>query len=181
MSGVGTLAIRPLHVPGDIDVVHRWLTTDHARFWDMRTATRAEVRDTFQQVVDSEHRDAFLGSCGDRPAFLVERYDPAQDPVGKHFEVRSGDVGMHFLVAPPTRPVHGFTTAVIRAVMDLLFDDPATNRVVVEPDVRNTRVHRLNAAVGFEVDGEVELPDKTALLSFCTRDRYHRTRGAIRP
>lgn len=179
MGGVGPLAIRPLRVPDDIPVVHRWLTTEHARFWDMQTATPAEVRDTFQQVVDSAHRDAFLGSCDGRPAFLAERYDPAQDPVGSRFEVRPGDVGMHFLVAPPTRPVHGFTTAVIRSVMDLMFDDPATERVVVEPDVRNTAVHRLNAAVGFEVAGEVELPDKTALLSFCTRSSYLHTKGAI--
>ncbi len=45
-------------------------------------------------------------------------------------------------------------------------------RVVVEPDVRNTAVHELNAAVGFTVAGEVELPDKRALLSFCTREDY---------
>lgn len=181
MTAPGTLELRPLHIPDDVDVLHEWLTTEHARFWDMQTATRDDVHRTFQQVLDSEHRDAFLGSCDGRPAFLVERYDPAHDEVGEHFPVRPGDVGMHFLVAPPERPVHGFTTAVIRAVMDLLFADPATERVVVEPDVRNTKVHRLNAAVGFEVAGPVVLPDKTALLSFCTRTGHARTRGALHP
>ncbi len=79
---------------------------------------------------------------------------------------------MHFLVAPTDRPVHGFTLAVIRTVMDLLLTDPATRRVVVEPDVRNDPVHALNAQVGFRVVREVELPDKRALLSVCTRPDY---------
>jgi RimJ/RimL family protein N-acetyltransferase len=57
-------------------------------------------------------------------------------------------------------------------VMDALFADPATRRVVVEPDVRNEAVHELNATVGFRVVGEVELPNKRALLSICTRAAY---------
>jgi hypothetical protein len=44
--------------------------------------------------------------------------------------------------------------------------------VVVEPDVRNTAVHALNAAVGFEVVGTVAKPEKDALLSVCTRERF---------
>ncbi|GAB3980984.1 desferrioxamine E synthetase DesD [Actinoallomurus acanthiterrae] len=60
--------------------------------------------------------------------------------------------------------------------MELLFADPGTRRVVVEPDVRNTAVHALNAAVGFEVAGTVSLPGKQALLSVCTRERYEATR-----
>ena len=56
--------------------------------------------------------------------------------------------------------------------MELLFADRATRRVVVEPDVRNDAVHALNAAVGFEPAGTVELPGKQALLSFCTREQF---------
>jgi RimJ/RimL family protein N-acetyltransferase len=79
---------------------------------------------------------------------------------------------MHFLVAPTDRPVHGFTRAVITAVMRELFADPAVRRVVVEPDVRNTAVHALNAAVGFEAVRRIAMPYKEALLSVCTRERF---------
>lgn len=79
---------------------------------------------------------------------------------------------MHFLCAPTDRPIHGFTLAVITTVMAWLFEDPATQRVVVEPDVRNTAVHALNAAVGFTVVGQVQKPEKQALLSTCTRDQF---------
>ncbi|CAM5238664.1 Lysine N-acyltransferase MbtK OS=Streptomyces tendae OX=1932 GN=GUR47_08535 PE=3 SV=1 [Streptomyces tendae] len=88
------------------------------------------------------------------------------------YEPEPGDVGMHFLVAPTDRPVHGFTRAVITAVMAELFADPATRRVVVEPDVANTAVHALNAAVGFVPEREIQKPEKKALLSFCTREQF---------
>ena len=44
--------------------------------------------------------------------------------------------------------------------------------MVVEPDVRNTAVQALNAAVGFTVVGPVTKPEKTALLSTCTREQF---------
>ena len=49
---------------------------------------------------------------------------------------------------------------------------PQTQRVVVEPDVRNTKIHVLNERMGFQPHGRIELPDKTALLSFCTRQQF---------
>ena len=63
----------------------------------------------------------------------------------------------------------------ITAVLTECFADPAVARVVVEPDARNTRVHALNAAVGFVVEAEVRLADKTALLSTCTRAAFERS------
>ncbi len=64
------------------------------------------------------------------------------------YEVQRGDVGMHLLVAPPNgEPQPGFTTAVMQSVMTELFDDPATRRVVVEPDARNHKIHVLNEKV----------------------------------
>jgi RimJ/RimL family protein N-acetyltransferase len=57
-------------------------------------------------------------------------------------------------------------------VMAFVLDDPAAHRVVVEPDLRNTAVHALNAAVGFVPAGPISKPEKEALLSFCTREQF---------
>ena len=56
--------------------------------------------------------------------------------------------------------------------MAFLFSDPATRRVVVEPDARNTAVHVLNASVGFRVARTIRLESKQAYLSFCTRQDF---------
>ena len=44
--------------------------------------------------------------------------------------------------------------------------------MVVEPDVRNAAIALKNAKAGFVVDRAVELGDKRAALSFCTRERF---------
>lgn len=165
---LGRFAVRPV-VPGDAPLLHSWVTHRKAAFWQMRDCALADVAEQYRLIAESPWHDAHLGLHEGTPAFLVERYDPAHDAVGRVYDVRPGDVGMHFLVAPADTPVHGFTRAVIVTVMAMLFSDEATERVVVEPDVDNTAVHALNAAVGFRVAGTVALPDKMALLSFCAR------------
>jgi RimJ/RimL family protein N-acetyltransferase len=66
------------------------------------------------------------------------------------------------------------------AVLDRLFKKPGVERVVVEPDARNTKIHALNERLGFQPAGVVDLPDKQALLSFCSHTDYLTARAALR-
>ncbi|MCC5580337.1 acetyltransferase [Microtetraspora sp. AC03309] len=169
---LGEFAVRPLDPDADAELLHGWVTHPKATFWMMQDADVARVREEYRAITRHPHHDAFVGLVNGRPSFLAEQYDPAHVELAGLYDAADGDVGMHFLCAPSDTPVHGFTLAVITTVMEMLFADPAVRRVVVEPDIRNTAVHALNAAVGFDVVGPVEKPEKTALLSFCTRDRF---------
>ena len=60
--------------------------------------------------------------------------------------------------------------------MRFCFEDPAVDRVVVEPDERNTKIARLNADAGFVVERLVDLRAKTAVLSTCTRAQFEASR-----
>jgi RimJ/RimL family protein N-acetyltransferase len=168
---------RPLDLDGDVPTVHRWVTHERSVFWGMQGATEDEVRAAYAEIVASPHMDAWLGTCDGSPAFLAETYDPAHHELAAHHDARPGDLGMHFLVAPPEAPVHGFTRAVIRHVLEMCFADPAVRRVVVEPDARNIAVQRLNAEMGFVPHDEVKLHDKVALLSTCTREAFAASTG----
>ncbi|MBL6276333.1 acetyltransferase [Micromonospora fiedleri] len=169
---LGEFALRTLDVATDAALLYRWVTHPKAAFWLMQDADLAAVVEEYQRIAAHRHHDAFLGLWRGEPAFLAERYDPAQVELVGLYDAQPGDVGMHFLCAPTETPVHGFTRAVLTTVMSWLFADPDTARVVVEPDVRNTAVHALNAAVGFEVIGPIAKPEKQALLSICTRERF---------
>jgi RimJ/RimL family protein N-acetyltransferase len=152
---LGRFSVRPLDPAADAELLHQWVTHPKASFWLMQDADVAQVAFEYRKIAEHPHHDAFIGLHEGRPAFLTERYDPARVELAGLYPAQEGDVGMHFLCAPADTPVHGFTRAVITTVMEFLFADPATRRVVVEPDVRNTAVHRLNAAVGFEIAGTV--------------------------
>lgn len=173
------LTFRPVDVDSDADAatIQAWVTQPYARYWGMLTATPEEVRTAYADIATSAHQEAFLGLHDGEPVFLAERYDPAQDPVGKHYAVGPGDVGMHLLVAPVTTPIAGFTRFVMDAVIDFLFADQQVQRIVVEPDVRNDKIQDLNADVGFKKAKIIGLPDKDAWLSFLTRAQFNDARN----
>ncbi|MEH3069146.1 MAG: GNAT family N-acetyltransferase [Aeromicrobium erythreum] len=174
------IELEPLDVERDVDLLHAWVTHPRSRFWMMQGASVDDVRREYADIVASPHHDAWLGRVDGDAAFLGETYDPAHSALSAVLDVRPGDLGMHVLVAPTDTPVHGFTTEVFAAVMRHCFallghaDEP-TARVVVEPDAGNTAIHALNARAGFVVEGEVQLPDKRALLSTCTREQWERS------
>ncbi|WEO97262.1 GNAT family N-acetyltransferase [Streptomyces sp. FXJ1.172] len=167
-----TFAFRDVDPLKDAELLHTWVTHPKAAFWMMREARLEDVERAYMEIAADEHHHALLGLRDGEPAFLMERYDPAHRELVGLYEPRPGDVGMHFLVPPADTPVHGFTRSVITAVLAHLFADPAVDRVVVEPDVRNTAVHALNEAVGFVPEREIQKPEKRALLSFCTREQF---------
>lgn len=170
--GIGCFSLRRLDVPGDIPLLHHWVTRDHARFWNMQHLSPAELEDFYRRLMGSGHACAYMGVHDGRPSFLVECYDPQQDQIGEHYDVQPGDRGMHILVAPAERPISGFTFAVMRTILEFIFSDPAARRVIIEPDVRNDKVHMLTKRVGFRYDRLVTLREKTANLAFCTRRQY---------
>lgn len=174
---------RPVDPAADAPVLHSWVSQEYARFWGMLSSTVEDVVEEYSRIAASGHHQAFLGLDDGVPAFLMERYLPAESPLAGAYNVLPGDIGMHLLVAPPPGPpTSGYTTAVMQSVMAYLFDDPGTERIVVEPDARNHKIHILNERVGFRASGVVTLPAvepsedrKRALLSICTRADFHAT------
>ncbi|BEL12061.1 GNAT family N-acetyltransferase [Actinoplanes sichuanensis] len=172
----------PLDLDRDLDLLHTWVTHPRARYWGLQGADVERVREEYQGFLDNPHYDVWLGlDDDDNPLFLAETYEPAHSELAPHYDVRPGDIGMHLLVAPPTRKRSGVTSAVMRTVMDFCFADSRVERVVVEPDVDNEAVQRKNAEVGFVVDRDVPLHGKIGRLSFCTRTAYLMSVPHLRP
>lgn len=166
------IAFRRLAIPDDIATIHGWFQQPHAKFWCLQGATVAEVRDLYAAQLASGHRDVHLGFMGGEAVVLAESYDPRFDPLVDHYPVEPGDIGMHICVAPARQPRRGFTRLVFQAVMDLMFDGLGAQRVVVEPDVHNEKIHALNKAFGFAYRRNVQLAEKVASLALCTRADY---------
>ncbi|MEU6992582.1 GNAT family N-acetyltransferase [Streptomyces sp. NPDC046465] len=164
--------LRPLDPLTEAELVHGWLTHPRAAFWLMQHATLTDIERTYMAIAAAEHHDAFLGLHQGVPSFLMERYDPAHVELVGLYEPLPGDVGMHFLTAPYDVRVPGFSRGALTAALRELFADPATERIVVEPDLRDTSTLALIEAVGFRAETIVQKPEKEALLSFCSRERW---------
>ncbi|SKA28969.1 Protein N-acetyltransferase, RimJ/RimL family [Chitinophaga eiseniae] len=173
---LGMVELWPMDLRQDTPEIYRWVTQPYARYWGMTTKTYEEVLTEYTAIHHNTHAAALIGKINGKTAFLCECYDPAHDLIGRFYDPAPGDVGMHILIGPVEKPVHGFTWQVFSFVMDFLFENPSHNRVVVEPDAGNEKIHRLNKKAGFTYVKEVQLPHKTAALAFCTRQQYSQSK-----
>ncbi|WP_297574987.1 GNAT family N-acetyltransferase [uncultured Deefgea sp.] len=172
VPGIGDFQLQPLR-RNDFELIHQWVTAPRAQFWGMQNATQQDVAECYGQQIESPHCWPYLAYFAGKPAFLLESYNPAHDVLGQYYSVAQGDIGMHFLVAPAQGPaIHGFTHAVMNTILTFLFSHPATQRVVVEPDVNNQKIHPLNRDAGFQYLQTIALPSKTAWFAVCERHRF---------
>lgn len=172
ISGLGTMSIRPFDINADIELLYSWVTKPYAKYWGMLEQSIEEVRASYQEIEDNPHHDTFIGLLNGTPVFLMERYKASEDIIAKHYEALDSDYGMHILVAPAEKKIPQFTWHVFSTVMEYFFSLPYVNRVVVEPDANNEKIHVLNKKAGFVYQKEIELPYKTAALAFCTEELY---------
>ncbi|MFT4200459.1 amino acid adenylation domain-containing protein [Gordonia sp. (in: high G+C Gram-positive bacteria)] len=178
-SAERALADRLSHIPMDPDahtpIIREWLHHPKSKYWEMLTASTDDVAAMIRDADTGAPHGMRLGLLDGEPRFLFELYDPTvgelADPATGYVHA-DGDIGMHLLVAPTDEPLTGFTAEVMLHIMRTAFGEAGARRVVVEPDVRNTHVQRLNAAVGFTVAGDHSVGTKTARLSYCTREDF---------
>ncbi|MGV9424012.1 GNAT family N-acetyltransferase [Streptomyces sp. NPDC003656] len=182
LPGFGTVRIRPLEPDADAEVIHAWVSEERAAFWGMNGLTRAQVAEIYAHMAGLDTHHAHLVTKDGAPVALLQTYEPAADRVSEVYEVRPGDIGVHLLLAPAGPDGHrpGWTSALLTAIATYVLVVLDRERVVVDPDVRNTKAIARFARQGFttgpevvlpEIDlPDVYLPEKRAQLAFLTRE-----------
>lgn len=158
------------YVPNrDFKIINQWLAEDYARFWGMNALSEEQ---RLLELSDSNNKFSLVAYRGEKLEFLTEIYDPQFDEIGLHYSYIAGDCGMHLLLSPPIKPEKGFSRRVIKAIMTLIFEYLGFSRVIVEPDIRNKKIHPLNGLVGIKRQRVVELSNKTAQLGIATKKDF---------
>ena len=182
IDGYGTVRIRPLDAAGDAQVVHAWVSEERAAFWGMTGLTRSQVAEIYAHMATLDTHHAHLVTKDGEPAALLQTYEPGADRVGECYSVRPGDIGVHVLLAPAGPPGRrpGWTSALLTGVTAYALLGLGRRRIVVDPDVRNTRAVERFRRQGFEQGPAVVLPEvdipgvylpaKPAQLAFLDRE-----------
>ncbi|AXR74729.1 MULTISPECIES: GNAT family N-acetyltransferase [Auritidibacter] len=164
----------PIDPHRDAPLLHQWLTHPSAKYWQMLHYTQSQVQQYLQAITDSQDEQGWLLHSEAGPVAYIETYNPQAVLLTDVFAAEDDDIGMHLLVAPaPENPAlrqHGLTTQVMEATVELCFNTGA-RRIVVEPDIENTRIHRKNQEAGFQFLREIDLPGKRAALSVLEKDK----------
>lgn len=172
IPGLGVFELRPLDMELDIPLIHNWVNREYAVYWEMNGFSVEEVKNTYYNI--QEKAQVYIGRFNNNVAFLLECYNPEDDIVGKYYESQKGDKGMHILVAPSEKPIPNFTWNIFTVILDFIFSNGKNQRIVVEPDARNHKIHLLNKRAGFVFQRVLDLPHKQAHLEFCTREDYYK-------
>ncbi|WP_229069450.1 GNAT family N-acetyltransferase [Actinoplanes sp. DH11] len=172
LPGLGELIMVPLAPAAHAAVVHGWVTKPRNRYWGMGEHTVQQVEEvyTFVDGLDTHH--AYLLLLDDAPIGIFQTYEPEHDPVGECYDVRPGDFGLHLLLDAGDRDLPHVTSAVFPALLRHLFADPAHQRIIAEPDIRNERMITRLRREGFNLGPEIDLGHKTARLTFLDRSRF---------
>lgn len=168
----GELTLVPVDPDRHAELLHGWVTQPRNSFWGMGSYDVEKVREIYAFLDGLTTHHAYLIMIDGEPVGLFQTYQPEADPVGERYPVQPGDIGMHLLLNPPRRYARGLTSAVGPALARFLLRDPAVQRIVVEPDVRNEAALRRLRMEGFTFDAEIDMPDKRAQLAFLTRARF---------
>ncbi len=170
--GLGEISIRPIELKNDINTLYSWVKKPYAKYWGMLEQSKEEAFKAYQELEENPHHHTYIGMLNDEPIFLMERYKASEDVIAKHYNALENDYGMHILVAPAEKKISQFTWHVFSTIMEYFFSLSFVNRVVVEPDMNNEKIHVLNKKAGFIYDKNITLEDKIASLAFCTREDF---------
>ncbi|NEE03864.1 GNAT family N-acetyltransferase [Phytoactinopolyspora halotolerans] len=180
--GGGPGPVRIDVAPVDIErhgaLIHGWMNRPHvAPWWELDKP----LEDVCAYLDGLTHLQPWVVSADGEPFGYVETYRVGEDALAAYYPVRPTDVGWHLLVGPERFLGSGIPRLLGRAFLAFQLGLPTAktgddarphrgDRVVCEPDIRNTRMHAFCRSLGFHSIGEVDLPDKRALLMVCARE-----------
>ncbi|HEX2175706.1 MAG TPA: GNAT family N-acetyltransferase [Nocardioidaceae bacterium] len=176
----GVFALRPLDRDSDLALLHAWMDDPAvARFWEL-DGPRSRLLGHLDTLFDGTHSRPYLGLLDGTPVSYWELYWAWDDPLADHYAARPGDAGLHLLIGPARFRGVGLAAPLIRAVSDRQLAHRRTERVVAEPDVRNTASVRAFERAGFRRTSDLRLPEKTAALMVRDPDTTHDTAATAR-
>ena len=149
IKNFGEISLRPLDIDKDLATIHSWVTQAYAYYWGMLDKTKEEVYAEYANLIVKEDYEVYIGIYRDETIFLMEKYKASSDRIANYYTAKATDYGMHILIAPPKNQISGFTWNIFSTVLEYFFSQPQVGRVVVEPDIRNQKIHKLNKKAGF--------------------------------
>lgn len=156
----------------DLPMLHEWLSRPHVVQWWTPTPTRAEVDTEYGAIIDgTDPTRVWIAQLDGEPIGYIQSYRPV-DTHGDGWWLDEHDEGVRGIdqfLADSTQLGQGIGTAMVRAFVEKLFEDPRVTRIQTDPSPANGRAIRCYEKAGFRAVREIDTPDGAALLMYCDR------------
>lgn len=165
------ISFRPLAL-ADLPVLCDWINRAHVAQWWDSPSTLEDIREEYLPVIDgTSSSKAYIVHLGQEPVGFIQSYTVMGSGDGWwEDETDPGARGIDQFLADGARLSQGIGTAMIRRLLQQLFDDPDVTRVQTDPDPTNHRAIRCYTKAGFQSVRVVNTPDGPAMFMVCERD-----------
>jgi RimJ/RimL family protein N-acetyltransferase len=156
--------LRPA-VTADAETVAGWMNQPHVRQWWHQDWPPEQWAAALAEQAAGGHSIPCMTALDGEELGYVELYRARHDRLAEYYASEEHDWGVHIAIGDTSRVGRGIGRRLLSSLAGALFEaDPQCHRVVAEPDAANTPSVRAFAAAGFVTQGELRLPEKTALL-----------------
>ncbi len=166
----------------DLAMLYEWLNRSHIVEWwggEEARPTLADVQEQYlPSVLAQESVTPYIAMLNGEPIGVcpVVRCSWKRGRmVGRRN--RSGVRGIDQSLANASQLGKGLGTKLVRALVELLFNDPEVTKIQTDPSPSNLRAIRCYEKAGFEKQGTVTTPDGPAVYMVQTRQAFERTRS----
>jgi Acetyltransferase (GNAT) domain len=171
----GSFRLVPVRPARDLTLITRWMNDPAvAAFWQLDGDEHITGKHLRAQLDGDGRSVPCLGVLDGVPMSYWEIYRADLDPVARHYPARPHDTGLHLLIGRVADRARGLGGTLLRTVSGLVLDHrPACNRVIAEPDLRNSPCVAAFLTAGFRLSAEIDLPGKRAALMIRDRALRH--------
>lgn len=149
----------------DAEIVAEWMNRPHlAATWEYDWPV-ARWRNHLRAQVDGAHSRPFILSINGVDRAYMEIYRAAKDPIAGCYDSQPHDLGLHGAIADEELVNRGLGALILRKLIaSFLAKDPAWQRIIFDPDHRNTTVRRLCEFLRCEFLGEHDMVNRRMAL-----------------
>nr|AAK51922.1 mutant AAC6'-IbS158A 6'-N-acetyltransferase [Klebsiella pneumoniae] len=166
----------------DLAMLYEWLNRSHIVEWwggEEARPTLADVQEQYlPSVLAQESVTPYIAMLNGEPIGYAQSYVALGSGDGWwEEETDPGVRGIDQLLANASQLGKGLGTKLVRALVELLFNDPEVTKIQTDPSPANLRAIRCYEKAGFERQGTVTTPDGPAVYMVQTRQAFERTRS----
>lgn len=155
-------AFKKLDLVTDIDLLHKWMNYSHvAKIWELNFDI-LKLKQHFNDLFEKEiYKTPYIAFMNDIPIGYFEQYWAKYDRISKFVDVNEFDQGVHFLIGE--KKDLKLTFNFIETFCKMAYaSNNKTDRILGEPNIKNTLISKYCHKLGFEIKGTINFPHKTS-------------------
>ncbi|MEE6137783.1 GNAT family N-acetyltransferase [Mycobacterium sp. 050128] len=152
-------------VGGDAEMVSEWMNRPHlAETWEYNWPV-SRWRQHLDAQLEGTYSLPLIATLRGEECAYLEIYWAAKDMISRHYDAHPYDIGLHAAIADLRLVNRGFGPRVLPRIVASVFEqEPRCDRMMFDPDHRNTTVRRLCEYVGCRSLGEHDAPKRRMVL-----------------